>query len=81
MNIAPTTGSDVRWEIRFPCIVAFCEKCRTEFIIEFVGPSISIKHCGVQTRLPEKVYERFCEVREMKKTNRPWAPDCRVRSL
>ena len=59
---------NVQWEIKYPFIVAFCPNCRTSFTIEWVTLAAGIKHCGsFRTRLPEKVYEAWLEVREHSK--------------
>lgn len=71
---------NVKWEIRYPFIVAECPNCRTSFTIEWVTLTSAIKHCGLRTRLPEKVYEDWCAVRDAWKTAKP-APSYAVRSI
>jgi hypothetical protein len=79
----------VEWTIRYPTmIIAQCSECKGIFYIEKPSPTTHILHCGNQRqRLPEKIYESWCDIRDNKKTNRKWpnaAPtenDIKVRSL
>jgi hypothetical protein len=66
---------NIEWEIKFPAITAYCHGCRTSYLIEFVTPTRSIKHCGGRTRLPEKIYERWIAVKENKLTGKRYAPE------
>jgi len=54
-------------------IRAYCDQCRVSFHIENPSPTVSIKHCGLRTRLPEKVYERWTAIRETLKKDRPYS--------
>jgi|GEM_PF-5092004 len=54
-------------------IKAYCDVCRTSFHIEWPSLVTSIKHCGLQTRLPEKVYERWLACKEALKKDRPYS--------
>jgi hypothetical protein len=57
---------NIKWEIRYPAIVAHCLECRTDFLIEYVTLTSTIKHCGtMRTRLPEKVYESWLEAKDL----------------
>ena len=57
---------NINWEIRYPAIVAHCLECRTDFLIEYVTLTSTIKHCGtMRTRLPEKVYETWLEAKDL----------------
>jgi hypothetical protein len=68
----------IDWTIRFPVIEAFCHGCNTRYLLEFVTPTRAIKHCnGMRTQLPESVYEKWCDIRDNKKTNKPMAPEAK----
>jgi hypothetical protein len=73
---------NVDWEVRFPAITAYCHGCKTRFLIEYVSPTIAIKHCGgLRTQLPERVYELWCDIRDNKKTGKLMGPAPTVTSL
>jgi len=63
----------VEWTIRLPYIFAYCSDCKSTFEIEKPTPTVHIRHCGNQRqRLPEKIYESFCDIRDGKQTHKAW---------
>src|SRR5689334_11995035 len=63
----PEMNMAVEWTIRFPYIFAYCSDCKSTFEIEKPTPTVHIRHCGNQRqRLPEKIYESFCDIRDGK---------------
>jgi hypothetical protein len=71
----------MRWEIKYPFVIAECPNCRTSFTIEWITLTSAVKHCGKLTRLPEAIYEKFCEIREVRKKADQAAAKCAVRYI
>jgi hypothetical protein len=69
----------VEWTLRWPVVTAYCSDCKGHFEIEKPTLNTHLYHCGhTRTRLPEKMYERWCDVRDMKPTNKRWPNDDRT---
>ncbi len=77
-QIARALGQETffEWAIRFPFIELIVSKpdamgvrvLREKCLIEWVRLGITVKWSGGIKRLPDSVYEQWCEIRDQKKT-------------
>jgi len=55
----------IRGQGRNAYIEAFCPACGNQVIVEKPALNAGLLHCGRRERVPEKIYERFCELRDL----------------
>jgi len=69
--------SKVQWSVRGhgrdAQAIAFCPVCKLQTEFTNVSLNAQFQHCGRRDRMPEKVYEQYCLLRE--NDGRPRIPE------